>query len=153
MPIVKLFLTHWFWQRVVSFIERGNRAHDGCDKSTEDAYSFMAPNPTSDIFRGPCTPVLWFEFPIGLMRLITDHYFWSFHTLVFQHTSFISNCLANCILCQKKQVCPIQLWWGKQMLICNYWILLQYITATCIPIFQRHLFYSFEQTSLSCIVV
>jgi hypothetical protein len=26
----------------------------------------MAPDPTSDIFRGPCTPILLFVFPIGL---------------------------------------------------------------------------------------
>jgi hypothetical protein len=30
---------------------------------------------TSDIFRGPCTPILWIVFPIGLMRLITVCYF------------------------------------------------------------------------------
>jgi hypothetical protein len=31
----------------------------------------MAPDHTFDIFRDPCTPILWFLFPIGLMRLIT----------------------------------------------------------------------------------
>jgi hypothetical protein len=36
----------------------------------------MAPNPTSD--GGPCTPILWFVFPIGLMRLITLRYFYHF---------------------------------------------------------------------------
>jgi hypothetical protein len=35
-----------------------NRAHGGCDRSTGDAYSSMAPDPTSDIFRGPCAPIL-----------------------------------------------------------------------------------------------
>jgi hypothetical protein len=78
IPIVKQFLTHWSWLRVVPFIERGNRAHGGCVQSTGDAYSSMAPDPTSDIFRGPCTPILWFVFPISLMRLITDRYFLSF---------------------------------------------------------------------------
>jgi hypothetical protein len=35
---------------------------------------------TSDTctFRGPCTPILWFVFPIGLMRLITVRYFCHF---------------------------------------------------------------------------
>jgi hypothetical protein len=155
IPIVKPFLTHWSWLRIVPFIERGNTAHGGCDRSTGDAYSSMAPDPTfgvsrglckpdfycgmfhylnwtpiltadffpftqlgvliltancsvyliwtlilttdfyvwygahggcdrsagdayssmapvptSDIFRGPCTPILWFVFPIRLMRLI-----------------------------------------------------------------------------------
>jgi hypothetical protein len=59
IPILKPFLTQWSWLRVVPFIERGNRAHGGCDRSTGDAYSSMSPDPTSDIFRGPCTPILW----------------------------------------------------------------------------------------------
>jgi hypothetical protein len=58
IPIVKPFLTHWSWLGVVPFIERGNRAHGRCDQSTGDAYSSMARDPTSDIFRGPCTPIL-----------------------------------------------------------------------------------------------
>jgi hypothetical protein len=70
IPIVKPFLTHC--------IERVNWAHGGCYRSTRDAYSSMAPDPTSDIFRGPCTPILWYVFPIGLMRLITDRYFCHF---------------------------------------------------------------------------
>jgi hypothetical protein len=78
IPVVKPFLTHWSWLRVVPFIERGNRAHGGCDRSTGDAYSSMAPDPTSDIFRDPYTPILWFVFPIGLLRLITDRYFCQF---------------------------------------------------------------------------
>jgi hypothetical protein len=78
IPIIKPFLTHWSWLRVVPFIERRKRAHGGCDRSTGDAYSSMTPDPTSDIFRGPYTPILWFVFPIGLMRLITDRYFCHF---------------------------------------------------------------------------
>jgi hypothetical protein len=39
IPIVKPFLTHWSWLQVVPIIERGNRAHGGCDQSTGDAYS------------------------------------------------------------------------------------------------------------------
>jgi hypothetical protein len=78
IPIVKPFLTHWSLLRVVPFIERGNRAHGGCDRSTGDAYSSIGPDPTSDIFRGLCTPILWFVFPIRLMRLITDRYFCHF---------------------------------------------------------------------------
>jgi hypothetical protein len=34
IPIVKPFLTHWCWLRVVPCNERGNRAHGGCDRST-----------------------------------------------------------------------------------------------------------------------
>jgi hypothetical protein len=64
IPIVKPFLTHWSWLRVMAFIERGNGAHGGCDRS--------APDPTSDIFRGPCTPILWFVFPIRLMFCLFD---------------------------------------------------------------------------------
>jgi hypothetical protein len=159
IPIVKPFLTHWSWLRVVPFMERGNGvhggcdrstgdayscmapdptsgvsrglckpqfyyglfhclkwaliliadfsvcltrrtdfdsrlfrlpnldtliltfdngAHGGCDRSTGDSYSSMAPDPTSDIFKGPCTPILWFVFPIKIMRWITDRYFCHF---------------------------------------------------------------------------
>jgi hypothetical protein len=49
--------------------------HGGCDRSAGDAYSSMTLDPTSDIFRGPYTPILWFVFPVGLMRLITVRYF------------------------------------------------------------------------------
>jgi hypothetical protein len=35
-----------------------NRAQDECDWSAEDVFSSMAPDPTSDIFRGPCTPIV-----------------------------------------------------------------------------------------------
>jgi hypothetical protein len=44
-------------------------------RSAGDAYSSMVTDPTSDTFRCPCTPILWFVFPIGLMRLITVRYF------------------------------------------------------------------------------
>jgi hypothetical protein len=56
IPIVKPFLTHWSWLRVIPFIERGNGAHGGCDRSIGDAYSSMAPDPTSGVSRGPCKP-------------------------------------------------------------------------------------------------
>jgi hypothetical protein len=35
----------------------------------------MLTPPTSDIFIGPCTPILWFIFSVGLMRLITVRFF------------------------------------------------------------------------------
>jgi hypothetical protein len=38
----------------------------------------MAPDPTSDIFRGVCAPFLWCLFPIGLMRLNTVRCFCPF---------------------------------------------------------------------------
>jgi hypothetical protein len=39
-------------------------------------YSSMVPDPTYDIFRGLCTPILLFHFVFltGLTRLITDSY-------------------------------------------------------------------------------
>jgi hypothetical protein len=58
-------------------------------RSTGDGCS-TAPYPTSDIFRGPCTPILWFVFPKRIMRLITVRYFFSFHkalsVLLLRHT-------------------------------------------------------------------
>jgi hypothetical protein len=58
-------------------------AHGGCDGSAGDTYSSMAPDPTAVIFRGPFTPILWFVFPIRLMRLITDRYFCHFYICIF----------------------------------------------------------------------
>jgi hypothetical protein len=66
-----------------------HRAHGGCDRSTGNAYSFMAPDPTFDIFRGLCTPIFWFVFPIGLMRLITVRYFCHFIWYIFLSDSLI----------------------------------------------------------------
>jgi hypothetical protein len=86
IPIVKPFLTHWSWLRVVPFIERGNRPHGGCDRSAGDVYSSMVPDPTTIIFRGPCTPILWFVFPVRVMRLITDRYFCNFIFVIFMFT-------------------------------------------------------------------
>jgi hypothetical protein len=54
------------------------RAHGRCDRSTGDAYSSMAPDPTSDLFRGPSVPILWFVFPTELMKLFTVRYFCHF---------------------------------------------------------------------------
>jgi hypothetical protein len=78
IPIFKTFLIHWSWLVVVPFIERGNMTHSGCNRSTGDDFSSVAPDPTSDIFRGPCTSIFWFVFPVRLMRLITDRYFCHF---------------------------------------------------------------------------
>jgi hypothetical protein len=38
----------------------------GATGRTEDAYSLLTHDPTFDIFRGPCSPILWFVFPVGL---------------------------------------------------------------------------------------
>jgi hypothetical protein len=106
IPIVKPFLTHWSWLGAVPFIKRGNRAHGGCDGSTGDAYSSMAPDPTSDIFRGPCRPILWFVFPIRLMKLITDRYFchsiYDCHTVEFILRHFFSHSIFIGFLWEKK---------------------------------------------------
>jgi hypothetical protein len=74
-----------FWLRIVPFTWSGNRAHGGCDQSTGDAYSSMAPDPTSGItIPKVCVcPILWFVFPTGLMRSMTNRYLCHFH---------ISNC-------------------------------------------------------------
>jgi hypothetical protein len=41
-------------------------AHGGCDRSTGDAYSSMAPDPTSDVSRGLCKP----DFHCGLFHCL-----------------------------------------------------------------------------------
>jgi hypothetical protein len=55
--------------RFIPYTWSENRAHGRCDRSTGNAYSSKAPDPTSGISRGPCLPILWFVFPTGLMRL------------------------------------------------------------------------------------
>jgi hypothetical protein len=85
IPIVKPFLAHWSWLRFVHVIQNRNRTHCGCDQSTRDAYSSIAPDPISDIFRCPCTPIFWFEFPEK--RTYEIDYcslFLSFHKLVLE---------------------------------------------------------------------
>jgi hypothetical protein len=56
-------------------------AQGECDRSKGDAYTSMAPDPTSGIFRGLCTPICWFQFPIGL---------WDW--LLFITCSFVISC-------------------------------------------------------------
>jgi hypothetical protein len=86
IPIIKPFLTHWSWLRVVPSIERGNRAHGGCDRSTGDAQSSMAPDPTSGVSRGPCKP----DFYCGLFHCLN----WTliltadFYVNLTRHTDF-----------------------------------------------------------------
>jgi hypothetical protein len=72
---VYLIWTHWFWLLIFTWwrsrpVGRGN-------------YFTMAPDPTFDIFRGPYSPILWFVFPIGLMKLITVRYFCHFKIFIF----------------------------------------------------------------------
>jgi hypothetical protein len=43
----------------------------GRDRSTVDAYSSMAPDPTSDIFRSPCTPILWIDWLLFVIFVIS----------------------------------------------------------------------------------
>jgi hypothetical protein len=63
------FLTHWSWLRFGPFSWSRNWAHGRCDRSTGDVYSSYAPDPTSDVLRGPCLPPFSdLLFPTGLMR-------------------------------------------------------------------------------------
>jgi hypothetical protein len=93
VPIVKPFLTHWSWLRVVPSIERGNRAHGGCDRSAGNAYSSMARDPTSDVFGGPCTPFSDLYFLLDLRDwLLIVIFVISFHVLKcsYRHISQLS---------------------------------------------------------------
>ena len=40
-------------------------AHDGCDRSAEDAYSSLAHFPTFAVVGGPCYPTLDFVYVFG----------------------------------------------------------------------------------------
>jgi hypothetical protein len=101
LPIRPFFKPHavWYvsylsfsrsWLRFVPFIYFGNRVHSGCDRSTWDTYSSMAPAPTSDIFRGPCTPILWYVFPIGLWNWLLFVIFCHFIRLFDSPVKFLT---------------------------------------------------------------
>jgi hypothetical protein len=61
----------WLWRRVIPYAYFWLRAHGWCDRSTEDAYSSQAPDPTSVVTRGPCKPYF-----IGLFHVLdTDNSF------------------------------------------------------------------------------
>ena len=50
VPFVISFI-HWFWQRIAPYTRFRLLGHGGCDRSTADAYSCQAPDPTPDIYR------------------------------------------------------------------------------------------------------
>jgi hypothetical protein len=82
IPLLTLIMTT---VHTVFLIWKG--ACGGCVWSTGDSYSSIAPGPTSDIFRGPCMPILWFVFPIGLMRLNIVRYFVISFTCLYRKKS------------------------------------------------------------------
>jgi hypothetical protein len=43
--IVRMSFSYWLWRRVIPHTRFRLRAHGGCDRSAEDAYSSMAPDP------------------------------------------------------------------------------------------------------------
>jgi hypothetical protein len=62
IPLVKPFMTHFYWLQIVSLTWSGNWVHSECDRSTEYDYSSYTPDPTYRIFRDPCLPILYFHF-------------------------------------------------------------------------------------------
>ena len=94
LPIIKPFFTHWYWLRVVPFIQSGNRAHGGCDRSAGDAYSSMTPDPTSDVYRGPCVPILICIFN-RTYEIDYCSLFLSFHLLNFVSVNIIIEILSK----------------------------------------------------------
>jgi hypothetical protein len=56
IPFVRLSFSYWVLRRVIRYTLFRLRAHDGCDRSAEDAYSSKAPDSTSGVTRGPCKP-------------------------------------------------------------------------------------------------
>jgi hypothetical protein len=51
VPFVGLSFPYWLWRRVIPYTWFRLRAHGGCDRSAEDAYSSMAPDPTFALLR------------------------------------------------------------------------------------------------------
>jgi hypothetical protein len=105
-----VWIGHWFWHLIAPFTWYGHTNFEywfllliwgarrvgpvgrGC------LLLHLAPDLTSDIFRGPCTLILgWFLFPIGLMRLITVRYFCHFIDKG-NHSSCIDDSIQSFIL-------------------------------------------------------
>jgi hypothetical protein len=130
---------HWFWLRIFPFYLTGltnfgyglfrlpnlntlilttdnwSRAHGGCDRSAEDAYSSMAPDPAPAFVGGPCCPTLGFVIVLWIMltfhtllssnfvfqvsdRIVQVFYFWILNDM---ERLFLSVKLLNGIICIK----------------------------------------------------
>jgi hypothetical protein len=76
---------HWFQQRIFPFTWFGHTDFDywflrliwGARRVRPVGRGCLLLH-GSDVFGGPCTPILWFVFPFRLTRLITDRYFCHF---------------------------------------------------------------------------
>jgi hypothetical protein len=66
---VRLSFPHWLWRQVVPYTLFRLRAHGGCDRSAEDAFSSATPDPTFAFVGGPCCPTL--DFVIAFWIMIT----------------------------------------------------------------------------------
>jgi hypothetical protein len=60
MTFVRMSLPYWLWQQIILYIWFQLRAHGGCDRSAEGAYSSMAPYPTFTFVEGLCGPTPYF---------------------------------------------------------------------------------------------
>jgi hypothetical protein len=95
-PFVRLLFSYWLWGRIIPYTQFRLRTHGGCDRSTEDAYSFMAPNPTFVFVEGLCSPIhstcIWcFGTEITFNTLLTSaSIYWKATTLTYDPLTFIS---------------------------------------------------------------
>jgi hypothetical protein len=79
IAFVRLSFPHWLWRRVILYTQFRLRAHGGCDRSAEDAYSSTTSDPTFAFVGGPCSPTLDFVFAFWSMitfdRLLTSLFY------------------------------------------------------------------------------
>jgi hypothetical protein len=68
IQFVRLTFPYWPWRRVIPHTWFRLRVHVGCDRSAEDAYSSMAPDPNFAFVGGPCCPI--FDFVIAFWIMI-----------------------------------------------------------------------------------
>jgi hypothetical protein len=106
ITIVKTFLTLILTTVYTVYLIWKKGSRRVC-RSTGDAYSSMAPDPTSYIFRGPCTPILWIVFPIGLMRLNTVCYICHFMASQHPSTSTENEGLPRPLYCYNAKAHPL----------------------------------------------
>jgi hypothetical protein len=56
---------YWLWRRVIPYTWYLRRGQNECNRSSEYAYSYATPDPTSGISSGPCKP----DFQCGLFHV------------------------------------------------------------------------------------
>jgi hypothetical protein len=83
---IKVSLSNWLWRRVIPYTWFRLWAHGGCDRSAEDAYSSMAPDPAF-AFRVALHSILYLLFRLHVWLRFTHCYYIAILYLKDSHNS------------------------------------------------------------------